>query len=89
MPIPESNETSEGAVGEEVDHHASQEQNDLESDSKGNLQHILSPTYVERVCGKKKLYMTFTIDFLINYWIILIICKRRLPNWGFEFISYM
>ena len=76
MPIPESNETLEGAVGEEVDHHASQEQNDLESDSKGNLQHIVSPTYI----GKKKFYMTFTIDFPINYWIILIICKRHLPN---------
>ena len=37
LPIPESDQTLEGAVGGEVDHHASQEHTDLESDSKGDL----------------------------------------------------
>ena len=53
MPIPESDETLEGAVGEEVDHHASQEQNDLESDSKGNLQHIVSPNILKGCVEKR------------------------------------
>ncbi|XP_068683309.1 pecanex-like protein 1 isoform X4 [Montipora foliosa] len=37
LPIPETDETLEGAVGGEVNHHASQEQTDLESVSKDTL----------------------------------------------------
>ena len=52
MPIPESDETLEGAMGGDIDCHTSREQNDLESDSKGNLQHILSPNILME-CVKK------------------------------------
>ena len=37
LTIQESDETLEGAVGGEIECHASQEQTDLESDSKGDL----------------------------------------------------
>lgn len=42
MPTEDSDETLEGAVGGEIEHHMSQEQTctDLESDSKGDVSHV-------------------------------------------------
>ena len=42
MPTEDSDETLEGAVGGEIEHHTSQEQTctDLESDSKGDVSHV-------------------------------------------------
>lgn len=37
LSIRETDENLEGAVGGEIEHHTSQEQTDLESDSKGDL----------------------------------------------------
>ena len=43
MPTEDSDETLEGAVGGEIEHHMSQEQTctDLESDSKGDVFQVL------------------------------------------------
>lgn len=43
MPTEDSDETLEGAVGGEIEHHTSQEQTctDLESDSKGDVFQVL------------------------------------------------
>lgn len=37
----ETDDTLEGAVGGESEHHTSQEQTDLESDSKGNIYNLI------------------------------------------------
>lgn len=37
----ETDDTLEGAVGGESEHHTSQEQTDLESDSKGNIFNLI------------------------------------------------
>lgn len=39
LAIRETDDNLEGAVGGEIEHHTSQEQTDLESDSKGDLQY--------------------------------------------------
>lgn len=46
MVIRETDDNLEGAVGGEIEHHTSQEQTDLESDSKGDLHNIINSKFL-------------------------------------------
>lgn len=47
MAIRETDDNLEGAVSGEIEHHTSQEQTDLESDSKGDLHNIINSKFSE------------------------------------------
>lgn len=58
MPTEDSDETLEGAVGGEIEHHTSQEQTctDLESDSKGDVFQVLQmwPLHCTLIINRSK-----------------------------------